>query len=75
MTSQTARDTDTDARVSKADVDHFDVVDEKLDRKNDEDATSLNDAARGDDLPPGYFYSVRFLGALAVCPLSPTLPA
>jgi hypothetical protein len=70
MTSQTARETDTDARVSKADVDHFDVVDETLDPKNDEDATSLNDAARGDDLPPGYFYSVRFLGALAVRPLS-----
>ncbi|KAH8176649.1 fungal trichothecene efflux pump (TRI12) domain-containing protein [Sarocladium implicatum] len=42
-----------------------DLEDEKYDVKRDADATSINSAALGDDLPPGYFYSPRFLGALA----------
>ncbi|KAK0388942.1 hypothetical protein NLU13_2519 [Sarocladium strictum] len=46
-------------------VEHRDVVeDEKYDMKRDDDALSINSAALGDDLPPGYFYSPRFIGAL-----------
>lgn len=67
MASQSPKHSQAEAEVSKMDVDHYDVVDEKHSPKDDNDASSLNDAARGDDLPPGYFYSVRFLGALAVC--------
>jgi len=32
----------------------------------DDDAVSVRKEALGDDLPKGYFYSVGFLGALAV---------
>lgn len=50
-------------------IEHRDVLeDEKYDVKRDADATSVNSAALGDDLPPGYFYSPRFLGALFVSP-------
>lgn len=31
-----------------------------------DDASSIRSEALGDDLPPGYYYSPRFLGALAV---------
>lgn len=52
-------------------VEHNDVLeDEKYDAKRDGDNISLNDAARGDDLPPGYFYSPRFLGAMMVSQVS-----
>ncbi|CAK7244552.1 MAG: hypothetical protein STHCBS139747_006094 [Sporothrix thermara] len=33
-------------------------------RKTDSDNVSVNSAALGDDLPPGYFYSINFLGTL-----------
>lgn len=46
---------------------HNDVVEEeKKLSKRDDDADSINPAALGDDLPPGYFYSPRFLGAMVV---------
>jgi hypothetical protein len=49
-------------------AEHLDLVEEEKERaKHDTDASSINSAALGDDLPPGYFYSLRFLGALAVC--------
>lgn len=39
---------------------------EKAAPKRDSDASSIDSAALGDDLPPGYFYLPRFLGALTV---------
>lgn len=48
-------------------VDHPDSIDgEKQRSKHDSDSDSINEAALGDDLPPGYFYSIRFIGTLAV---------
>jgi hypothetical protein len=48
-------------------VEHNDIVeDEKYEAKKDDDTLSINSAALGDDLPPGYFYSPRFLGAMTV---------
>ncbi|KAH7162102.1 fungal trichothecene efflux pump [Dactylonectria estremocensis] len=45
---------------------HLDnVEDEKERARRDSDASSINSAALGEDLPPGYFYSVRFIGAMA----------
>ncbi|KAI2782724.1 putative siderophore iron transporter [Daldinia loculata] len=38
---------------------------EKFGKEVDDDASSIRSAARGDDLPKGYFYSVGFLGAVA----------
>ena len=32
----------------------------------DSDSMSINSAALGDNLPPGYFYSLNFLGTLTV---------
>lgn len=50
-------------------VDHVDNLEEEKERsKHDSDASSINDAARGDDLPPGYFYSLPFIGTMAVSP-------
>ncbi|KPM38189.1 hypothetical protein AK830_g8362 [Neonectria ditissima] len=47
-------------------AEHHDIVEDEKERAgHDTDASSINSAALGDDLPPGYFYSVRFLGALA----------
>ncbi|KAI1384229.1 putative siderophore iron transporter [Hypoxylon trugodes] len=43
---------------------------EKFDKIIDDDASSIRSAARGDDLPKGYFYSVGFLGAVAGFSLS-----
>ncbi|KAI5865780.1 trichothecene efflux pump [Durotheca rogersii] len=37
---------------------------EKLAREAEDDGSSIQSAARGDDLPKGYFYSVGFLGAM-----------
>lgn len=52
-------------------AEHLDTVEDEKERaKRDSDASSINSAALGDDLPPGYFYSVRFIGALAVCTTS-----
>jgi hypothetical protein len=55
--------------VSKPAVvaDHIDNVGEKdyHHRRQDDDTTSVRSEALGDDLPEGYFYSVRFLGAMA----------
>lgn len=39
---------------------------EKFGKEVDDDASSIRSAARGDDLPKGYFYSFGFLGAVAV---------
>lgn len=36
------------------------------DAGRDTDTLSINSAALGDDLPPGYFYSLKFIGTLAV---------
>lgn len=56
------------------DIDHADALEEEKQRsKNDSDASSINEAALGDDLPPGYFYSPRFIGTMAVsCIRKPT---
>jgi hypothetical protein len=48
------------------DVDHPSLIEDEKARAKDDDALSINEAALGDDLPPGYFYSPRFLGAVAV---------
>lgn len=46
-------------------VDHHDTLDKEKERsKRDSDASSINEAALGDDLPPGYFYSPRFIGTM-----------
>ncbi|KAK7408820.1 hypothetical protein QQX98_009006 [Neonectria punicea] len=46
-------------------AEHHDVVEEEKERaRHDTDASSINSAALGDDLPAGYFYSIRFIGAL-----------
>jgi hypothetical protein len=49
-------------------VDRIDNVDEKDHHHHPrpEDASSIRSEALGDDLPPGYFYSVQFLGAMTV---------
>lgn len=40
----------------------------EFDRDTDrDDASSIRSEALGDDLPPGYYYSPQFLGAMAVC--------
>ncbi|KAI0409938.1 fungal trichothecene efflux pump [Xylaria palmicola] len=48
---------------------HFDMEKRSADQQTivdrDDDSVSVCDEARGDDLPKGYFYSIRFLGALA----------
>ncbi|KAI0881601.1 trichothecene efflux pump [Annulohypoxylon maeteangense] len=36
---------------------------DKFEEELDDDASSIRSAARGDDLPKGYFYSIGFLGA------------
>ncbi|KAF5004796.1 hypothetical protein FDECE_8735 [Fusarium decemcellulare] len=47
-------------------AEHHDNVEEEKERaRHDTDASSINSAALGDDLPPGYFYSARFIGCLA----------
>lgn len=46
------------------DIDHLE--DEKEQARRDSDASSINEAALGDDLPPGYFYSPRFIGTMTV---------
>lgn len=52
-------------------AEHLDTVEDEKERaKRDSDTASINSAALGDDLPPGYFYSVRFIGAMAVCTTS-----
>ncbi|KAF7563973.1 hypothetical protein G7046_g163 [Stylonectria norvegica] len=43
---------------------HHDMVEEEKRRAHDTDASSINSAALGDDLPPGYFWSPKFLGAI-----------
>lgn len=39
---------------------------EQLEEEVYDDASSIRSAARGDDLPKGYFYSIGFLGAVTV---------
>ncbi|CAM1505005.1 Fc.00g106420.m01.CDS01 [Cosmosporella sp. VM-42] len=49
-------------------MEHHDTVDhveEEKQRAHDTDASSINSLALGDDLPDGYFTSVKFLGTLA----------
>ncbi|CAK7217084.1 hypothetical protein SCUCBS95973_003031 [Sporothrix curviconia] len=56
---------DDSHEVSKADTvttEHHDPAPTK--REVDSDSVSINSAALGDDLPPGYFYSKNFLGTL-----------
>ncbi|KAK7427225.1 hypothetical protein QQZ08_006338 [Neonectria magnoliae] len=46
-------------------TEHHDVVEDEKERaRYDTDASSINSAALGDDLPAGYFYSIHFIGAL-----------
>jgi hypothetical protein len=42
------------------------VEDEKHRAHRGDDASSIRSEALGDDLPPGYFYSPQFIGAIAV---------
>jgi hypothetical protein len=35
-------------------------------RSQDDDASSIRSEALGDNLPPGYFYSLGFIGTVAV---------
>lgn len=52
---------------------HIEDLDEKIYEKQqhrhhrEDDASSIMSEALGDDLPPGYFYSVRFIGVMFVC--------
>lgn len=49
-------------------IDHVNTIEQEKEKaKRDSDADSVNSAALGDDIPPGYFYSPRFLGCLLVC--------
>lgn len=50
---------------------HVENLDEKLyekqqRRQREDDASSIRSEALGDNLPQGYFYSVRFIGSLVV---------
>jgi hypothetical protein len=52
-------------------VNHIDDVAEQAEKHHHhhprpDDASSIRSEALGDDLPNGYFYSVQFLGAMAV---------
>lgn len=44
-------------------VSHDEGTELKDINRKDDDASSINSAAIGDNLPPGYFYSWRFIGA------------
>lgn len=52
---------------------HIEDLDEKIyetqqhRHHREDDASSIMSEALGDDLPPGYFYSVRFIGVMFVC--------
>lgn len=50
-----------DEKMSQDSRDQHTVVE-----RDNSDTMSVRKEALGDDLPPGYFYSVGFLGALAV---------
>lgn len=52
--------------AEKSDSEKVDVVKEEYAPRNDSDNLSINEAARGDNLPDNYFMSFSFLGALAV---------
>jgi hypothetical protein len=65
--SSPPRDSAKEMEVNRIeDVDHPSLVEDEKARAKGDDALSINEAALGDDLPPGYFYSPRFLGAVAV---------
>ncbi|KAK7224986.1 hypothetical protein V2G26_012989 [Clonostachys chloroleuca] len=52
-------------------IDHVNTIEQEKEKaKRDSDADSVNSAALGDDIPPGYFYSPRFLGCLLAFCLS-----
>ena len=40
---------------------------EKHSQLSNDDASSINSEALGNNLPPGYFYSFSFLGTIVVC--------
>ncbi|KAJ9133363.1 Fungal trichothecene efflux pump [Coniochaeta hoffmannii] len=55
--------------INKNEAGNVEVLDEKIYESQhrhhrEDDASSIRSEALGDDLPPGYFYSVRFVGAL-----------
>lgn len=53
-------------------TEHHDVMDDEKERKaHDTDASSINSAALGDDIPAGYFYSMNFIGTLIVRLIAP----
>ena len=57
-----------DMETNKSDdVDHVDIAStEKGGSRHDSDNASINADALGDNLPPGYFYSMGFIGSLLV---------
>jgi len=62
--------------INKNEAGNVEVLDEKIYESQhrhhrEDDASSIRSEALGDDLPPGYFYSVRFVGALTVSIESP----
>jgi len=48
------------------DVARSDVADDEKPPRRGSDASSINQEALGDELPVGYFRSVRFIGAMTV---------
>jgi hypothetical protein len=51
---------------NEAIVSHMEGTELKDTNRLDDDASSLNSEAVGDNLPPGYFYSWKFIGAFTV---------
>lgn len=60
-------DAKAEATMEHHDASSDNVTASRRDRDStDSDSMSINLAALGDDLPPGYFYSLNFLGTLTV---------
>jgi hypothetical protein len=55
-----------DGKVN-ADISHMEGTELKDIKRRDDDASSINSEALGDNLPPGYYYSWKFVGAFTVC--------
>lgn len=51
---------------SQPQADQIEDFDKEPRRRDGDDASSIRSEALGDNLPKGYFYSVGFIGALAV---------
>lgn len=59
----------THAEIENASSDgHFDSTPHRAEKSDD--ASSIRSEALGDDLPPGYFYSIQFIGTVTGFALS-----